>query len=173
MADLSDQSTDVSLHSASDNTQKIEMILDGSIYRLPVDANATIVNNESPTRYQLKTDYDASTGSSLVTGSDTTLYTYSGDGTLSAVAVTNPNTSNYEVVIDIDGTERLRITMSDIGSTLGLTDGAFPIWATNANKQFRFHPTPELGFTTGFTIKARATTGSTTVYHFVMFKERV
>jgi len=174
MADINDYSKDVSLHSASDNTQKIDMVYDSTdmIYRVPVDANATIVNNESPTRYQLKTNYDA-TGDTLTSASDTVLDSYTGDGVLTFVAVTNPTTSNYEVAIEIDGTERIRITMGDLGSSLALTSGTTPIWTETANKNFRYRPYEAIGFTTGFRVLAKATGANTTVTHMVMYKERI
>ena len=173
MADINDPTINVNIWDDA-KTKSVDVLNDGSYNRLAVDAAATIVNNESPTRYQLKSDIDYTTGSSLVTGSDTTIATYTGDGVLSFIAITNPTTSNYEVAIEVDGTERLRITMSGLGSTLGLTGSTNePIWTQTANKQFRYHPTPELGFTTSFSILARATVGSTTVYHAVLYKERV
>lgn len=173
MADLNDRSTNVSIHNESTD-DAVTTTTDGSKVRLDTSGTVTIENNESPTKYQLKSDVDYTTGSSLNTSTDTTLVTYSGDGVVSFIAVTNPTTSNFEVAIETDGTERLRLTMSGLGSTLGLTGtSGEPIWTQTANKQFRYHPTPELGFSTSFTVKAKATVSTTTVYHMVLYKERV
>jgi len=145
---------------------------DGSKERLDVDVtgSVSIDYDESPTKYQLKTAYDA-TGVSITT-SDTQLYTFSGQGVIDLVSVNNNTTSNWGIVINIDGTERLRINMSDLGSTLGLTDSNFDVVAQTANKQFRWRPN-SIGFTTSFTIEAYATTGSTTVYYMILYRERV
>ena len=137
-----------------------------------LDVSAIITNNESPTKYQLKTDYDA-TGDTITSASDTTLYTFSGSGVLNFIGVSNATTSNYEVAIFVDGTERFRITMGDLGSVLGLTSGSTPMWCETANKNFRFRPYEGIGFTTSFTVKARATGSNTTVTHITMFKEKV
>ena len=168
MADINDYTQNVSIH---DETSDVAVITTTSGSKVLLDVNATVSNDESPTKYQLLSDYDA-TGTSITT-SDTELFSYSGVGVISFIAITNATTSNYEVIINVDGTERLRINMSDLGSVLGLTGGTVePIWTQTANKQFRYHPTPEIGFTTGFSIEARATTGTTTVTHLVLYKEK-
>ena len=170
MSDSLDITPNVTLYDDAGNP--VNIILTDGVYRLAVDAQATIVNNESPTRYQLKTDYDASPGDTLNTSTDTTLYTYSGDGVLDFVSIAGSN-ANYEVAIEIDGTERIRIAMSDLGTTLGLSNATnVDMWVETANKNFRFRPS-EVGFTTGFTIKAKATSAVVpTVYHLVIFRER-
>lgn len=174
MADINDQSYDASLHSASDNTQQIEMVYDSiaGIYRVPtnVTGSVSIDYDESPTRYQLKTNYNA-TGTSVTT-TDTSLFTYSGAGVIDLVAVNSTTSSSWGIVINIDSTERLRITMGDLGSNLGLTNSDFVIVAETANKQFRWRP-EQIGFTTSFTIEAYATTGTVTLNHMIMFRERV
>jgi len=151
---------------------KVGIVLDGSTYRLAVDSSATIVNNESPTKYQLKTDYDT-TGDLLTSAADVVLYSYTGDGVLDFVGVSNATTSNYEVAIEVDGTERIRINMSNLGSVLSLTSGDVPMWAETANKNFRYRPFEPIGFSTGFRILARATGANTTVTHITMFRERI
>jgi len=168
MADLNDPTLNVNIAN-DDNSKLVSVITDGAYERLAVDANATIVNNESPTRYQLKSDIDT-TGTSVTT-SDTTLYTYSGSGVIDLVAINNATSSNWGIVINIDGTERLRISMTDLGSTLGLTNSAYDVVAETANKQFRWRPS-EIGFTTSFTIEAYSTSGTQTLYHLILFRER-
>lgn len=172
MADRTNKQAEVTVF-AADNKQ-ITSTTDGSKERLDTSGTVTIENNESPTKYQLKSDVDYTTGSTLTSASDTTLATYTGDGVIDFIAVTNPNSANWEVAIEIDGTERFRATMDGLGSTLGLTGTATePIWVQTANKQFRYHPTPEIGFSTSFSIKAKATGSNTTVYHLVLYRERV
>lgn len=143
-----------------------------AVNRLACDVlgSVNIDYDESPTRYQLKTAYDA-TGVAITT-SDTTLYSYTGAGVIDLVAVNNATTANWGVVINVDGTERLRISMGDLGSTLGLTDSNFDIVTQTANKQFRWKPT-QIGFTTSFEIEAYTTTGTTTLYYMILFRERV
>jgi len=170
MADQNDLTINTTLYDEAGNP--VDVVLDGSIYRLAVDATATIENNESPTKYQLKTDFDAA-GDLLTSSADVVLYSYTGDGVLTFIGVSNATTSNYEVAIEIDGTERFRITMSDLGSALGLTSGNTPIWTETANKNFRFRPYESVGFSTGFRVLARATGANTTVTHVTMFKERI
>lgn len=176
---------------------KIGVILDGSVYRLAgsnvitdaggsnivttttdgakerldvnVDGSVSIDYDESPTKYQLKTHKD--TTGTTVTTADTTLYTFTGQGVIDLVAVNSATSSNWGVVINIDGVERLRISMSELGSDLGLTDSNFDIVAQTANKQFRWKPT-QIGFATSFTIEAYATTGTQILPHLILFRER-
>jgi len=175
MADINDQNTDISLHSASDNTQKIEMQYDSDagIYRVPTDVtgSVSIDYDESPTKYQLKTNYNT-TGTSVASSPDTTLYTYTGAGVIDLVAVNSTTSSSWGVDIEIDGTSRFRITMADLGSNLGLTNSDFVVVAETANKQFRWRP-EQIGFTTSFTIKAFATSTTVSLNHLIMYRERV
>jgi hypothetical protein len=172
VADLGDQTTDATIWS-EDRTKSVDVMTDTlGKNRLLTEGTVTIANNESPTKYQLKTDYDA-TGDTITSAADAVLFSYTGDGTLNFVAVTNATSSNYEIAIEIDGTERLRITMNNLGSVLGLISGSTPFWTETANKAFRFRPYEGVGFTTGFRILAKATGANTTVTHFTMFKERV
>ncbi len=174
MADISNPTQNVTLF-GGDNpalAKAITSTTDGSKERLDVDSYATIVNNESPTRYQLKTDYDA-TGDLLTSAADVELFSYTGDGVIDLICVSNSVSSNYLVAIEIDGTERIRITMNDLGSNLALTSGTTSFWTETANKNFRYHPNSEVGFSTGFRVLARATGANTTVTHFVAYRERI
>jgi hypothetical protein len=168
MADLYG-SSDVTIRN-DDGTKVVTIITDGSNERLAV--NALISNNESPTKYQLKADYDA-TGDSVGTGADTTLYTFTGAGVIDFIGIANSVSSNYEVALFIDSVERFRINMGQLGSDLGLTAPGVPMWADTANKNFRYVPTTEVGFTTSFAVKARATTGTQTLKHITLFREKV
>ena len=169
MADLSDRNTDVSIHDNATNAAVTTTAGIGS--KVLLDVNATVSGDESPTKYQLLTDYDA-TGTSVTTA-DTELFSYTGIGVLSFVAVSSGTSSLWEVIINIDGTERIRISMADLGSNLGLNSGTTPIWVGTANKEFRYHPTPEIGFTTSFSVEARATSGTQSLTHLVLYKEKV
>lgn len=153
-----------------DETKAVSVVTDGLVERLAV--NALISNNESPTKYQLKADFDA-TGDSVGTGADVTLYTYTGAGVIDFIGIANGVSSNYEVALFIDGTERFRITMSQLGTDLSLTAAGTPMWADTANKNFRYVPTTEIGFTTSFAVKAKSTSGTQTLKHITLFREKV
>jgi hypothetical protein len=170
MADQNDLTRNATLY--DENGNQVGVILDGSTYRLSVDAKATIVDNESPTRYQLKTDFDASPGDTLNTSTDTVLFTYTGDGVIDFISIAGSNAS-YEVAVEIDGTERIRISMSELGTTLGLSNATnVDMWVETANKNFRYRP-QQIGFTTGFRVLAKATgTPLPTVYHLIIYRER-
>ena len=173
MGDLNDQTQDVSIH---DDTDDVAVTTTTDVSKRWLDVqiqdsiDVVVTDSESPTKYQLKTDYDA-TGVALNTSTDTTLYTFSGSGVIDLIAVNSLTSSNFEVSISIDGTERIRIAMSDLGSALGLTNSDYDIVAETANKQFRYHPI-EVGFTTSFTVKAKATVATPNVKHLVLFRER-
>ena len=168
MADISDLTQNISIHDDASDVA-VTTTTDGA--KVLLDVNATVSNDESPTKYQLKTDYDA-TGTSVASSPDTTLYTFSGQGVIDLVAVNSTTSSSWGVDILVDGTSRLRITMSDLGSALGLTNAAFDVVAETANKQFRWHPS-QIGFTTSFTIKAWATGSTVTLNHLIMYREKV
>ncbi len=175
MADITNPTANVTIF-GGDNPALAKAITSTTVdtkERLDVDVtgSVSIDYDESPTRYQLKTNYNA-TGTSVASSPDTTLYTYTGAGVIDLVAVNCLTSANWGIDIYIDGTSRLRITMSQVGSDLGLTNGAFDIVAETANKQFRWHPS-QIGFTTNFTVKAYATGSTVTLNHLVMFRERV
>lgn len=176
MADITNPTTNVSLYGGdnpSDRSKAVTSTTDGSKERLDVDVtgSVSIDYDESPTKYQLKSDYDAS-GTSVASSPDTTLYTFSGQGVIDLVAVNCLTSANWGVDIYIDGTSRLRISMPDLGSNLGLTNSDFDVVTETANKQFRWKPT-QIGFTTSFTIKAYATGSTVTLNHLILFRERV
>ena len=110
---------------------------------------------EAPDRYQLESQYDAD-GVQTLYGTDTSLVYHEGKGRLDFIAITGSN-SNYLVDILVNGTSRLRITMSDLASEIGLSlSGNVDIWAEVASKNFRYKPTA-VGYGTSFEIKVAAT----------------
>lgn len=164
MADINDLSKDVSIHNETTNAA-VTTTTDGAKERLDVSSAIS----SDPTQYSLKFDYDA-TGDTVGT-TDVELFSFTGSGLLDFVGLTS-GSSTYEAIIKIDGTERLRITMADLGSALSLSNATnVPIWADTANKNFRFHPSTGLGFSTSFSVWARSTTGSNTIKHITLYRE--
>jgi hypothetical protein len=150
MADLPiDDTIDVNITNDA-GTKKVDVITDGSIERLAVDASATN------------------------TSTDTLLYsTSSQTGTLDFVAITGSN-ANFEVVIEVDNVERIRITMAELAA-IGLSNATnVPFWAEVANKNFRYSPDIPVGYSDGFRILAKATsTPLATVTHLILYRERI
>ena len=165
MSDI--QSTDnVSVYNA-DGSAAVTTTTIGGKELLDVNASA------DPTQYALGTDYDA-TGDVVTSAADATLFTFSGAGVIDFVAVTCATSSAWSIIIDVDGSEKFRMSMSDLGSVIGLTGGVGePIFVTTANKQFRWNPGGNAGFTTGFSIKARATGANVTLTHLTLYRELV
>jgi len=174
MGDLNDPTQNVNIWN-DEKTKSVTVTTDDVKERLDVsiqDSIGVIVeDSESPTKYQLQSDYDA-TGVALNTSTDTVLFTHSGSGTIDLIAVNSLTSSNFEVAIVIDGTERIRIGMPDLGSNLGLTNSDYDLAVETANKQFRYHPA-SVGFTTGFTVKAKSLVATPTVRHMILYKERI
>jgi hypothetical protein len=170
MADQNDPTQNVTIWNNAKG-KNVDVITDGAIERLAVDATATIVNDESPTRYQLKTEFDA-TGVTVTSAADVVLDSYTGDGVYAFFAC-SAGSSGYEITIEIDGTERIRITMQELND-IGLANATnVPLWAETANKNFRYHPSPEIGFTTGFRILAKATSANVLIKYLSMYKEKI
>lgn len=109
---------------------------------------------EAPDRFQLRSSYSATPFQTIYL-TDSTLVTFTGKGLLDFVAITASN-SNFLVDIFIDGTSRLRISMADLGTAIGLVGAGIDIWVEVAGKNFRYRPT-EVGFGTSFQIKVAAT----------------
>lgn len=169
MADINDQNVDISLHSASDNTQKIEMYYDSDLggYRVPVQA---LIDGGtfSLQPFTPVITYD-STGTALTT-SWTTIVNYSGtSGSLDFIAV-SLGTSNYKVRLTVDGSEVYDIAMSDL-NTIGLVNAVnVNIWAETALKNFRYRPLTPVDFTTSLKIEIAMTTGTGTAYWLVNYR---
>jgi hypothetical protein len=176
MADLPiDDTIDVNITN-DEGTKKVTVTTDGTKQRLDcnMDGSEIIVSDsESATKYQMETDFDA-TGVTLNTSTDTLLYsTSSQTGTLDFVAITGSN-ANFEVVIEVDNVERIRITMAELAA-IGLSNATnVPFWAEVANKNFRYSPDIPVGYSDGFRILAKATsTPLATVTHLILYRERI
>jgi len=175
MADLNDLSKDVSIHDEATNSP-VTTSVDGAKRRLDcnMDGSQVIISDsESATKYQLQTDFDA-VGDLLNQSTDTVLYSVTGEtGTLDFVAITGSN-ANFEVTIEIDGTERFRITMAEVGA-IGLSNATnVPLWAETALKNFRYSPNLPVGYTTGFRILAKSVSAQNpTVTHLTMYRQRI
>jgi len=107
-------------------------------------------------------------GSEIIVSDSTT-----GTGTLDFVAITGSN-ANFEITVEVDGTERIRIAMGELAA-IGLSNATnVPFWAETANKNFRYSPNIPVGYTTGFKILAKSTgTPLASVKHMTLYRERV
>ena len=151
-----------------DGTEVADVIVDDTINRLAVDANVT--GGVTLQRFTLIVDYDVS-DIVLNTSTDTVLKTVTGDGRLDFISI-DSSSANYEVILEIDSVEIMRISMNDLGSNLGLANASnVPIWVETANKNFRLHPNAEgMDFTSNFTIKAKATSGTPSLTWLVKYR---
>ena len=158
----------------SDN-KLITVTTDGVKERLDcnMDGSEVIISDsESATKYQMQTDFDA-VGTLLNTTTDEVLFSDTGTGTLDFVAISG-STSGFEIAIEVDGTERIRITMAELAS-IGLSNAVnVPFWAETANKNFRYSPNIPVGYTASFRILAKATGAPlATVDHLILYRERI
>ena len=171
MSDLNNPTTNVSLYGGdneSDLSKAVNVVFDGTVYRLAVDAIVTADVNVQPFSTQADSDL---TGTVLNTSTDTSLLIVTARGKLDFIAVNSPTSSNFEVIIKIDGTERFRLPMSGL-ITLGLTSGVnVPLWADTAGKNFRYHPSEGDDFLTSFELLAKATVATPSVNWAVKWRE--
>lgn len=165
MSDSLDITPNVTLYDDAGNP--VDVILDGSVYRLAVDSNITGGNFQLQPFVPLFDYSVASTATS--TGSDTSLHSESGHrGKLDFIAIAGSN-SSYEVVIKIDTIEILRIDMGDLGSDLGLANATnVPLWVETANKNFRFSPDEGVDFTNSFELLVKATASPTPTVNWLI-----
>jgi len=158
-----------------DGSKGVTVTTDGVKERLDcnMDGSEIIVSDsESATKYQMKTYFDA-IGLTLNTTTDDILFSTTGTGTLDFVAITGSN-ANFEITVEVDGTERIRIAMGELAA-IGLSNATnVPFWAETANKNFRYSPNIPVGYTTGFKILAKSTgTPLASVKHMTLYRERV
>lgn len=153
MTEANDRTHDITLYDEDGNPVKI-VLVDG-VYRLAT--TGIITGTVVAALFQPKVETNVA-GVLLNTSTDTLLKSFTGRGKLVFIAVAGSN-SNYEIAIEIDGVEEVRVTMANIGTDLGLSNATnVPIWVETANKNFRFHPNEAVGFTTSFKVSAKATT---------------
>lgn len=159
-----------SILTSPDGTRDVSVITDGSIERLAVNANIT--GGVTIKAFTTKFDSEVDTPVVLNTSTDTLLFEVTDTkGKLDFIAINSATSSNFEIILVIDGVEEARIPMSGL-NTLGLTTpNNVPMWADTANKNFRYHPSEGDDFLTGFAIKARATTGTPSVFWGVKHRE--
>jgi len=164
MADITDDTLNTTLYDELGNAVTVVL---GTKNQLAVDA--TISGDESPTKYQLRWDIDA-VGDS-VPSTDTLLFSFSGTGILDFIATSSGN-AGYDISIIIDGSERFRTTMAELGA-IGLSNAVnVPVWAETALKNFRINPSEGFGFSTGFDVYAKSTGAARTITHAVMWREK-
>jgi hypothetical protein len=167
MSDINDDTMNSTLYDELGNAVTVVL---GTKNKLAVDA--TISGDESPTLYQDRVHKDIP-GQVVTTAADVVLYTFTGaPGLVDFIAVSSGN-QNYEVALKVDGIERWRFTMADLNA-VGLSNATnVPVWAENANKNFRYRPFSGSGFSTSFEIIGRATVGTQTLAHVVIYREKV
>ena len=130
--------------------------------------------NYKNTTYELITDKRTVPFNANGTGTVVSLgINVTGTGTLDFVAISG-STSSFQIAIEVDGTERIRITMAEL-SQIGLSNATnVPFWAETANKNFRYSPNKAVGYTTGFRILAKATGAPVpSVTHLALYRERI
>jgi len=155
---------------SNDKGKEVDVITDGSIERLAVDSNITGGNFQLQP-FTPKSDFSVA-NIALNTSTDTSLISVTATGKVAFIAIAGSNAS-FEIAIKIDGVETSRITMAELGSGLGLSNATnVPIWVETANKNFRFHPTEAVDFTSSFEVISKATgTPTPTVNWVVMWRE--
>jgi len=168
MGDLNDKTQNVNIWDDA-KTKAVSVITDQNLERLAVDA--TISGDESPTKYAPRMHIDVA--GQVVGLTDVSIFSFSGSpGLLDFIAISSGNAS-YEVALKIDGIEVYRVSMSDLG-VIGLSNAVnVPIWAETANKNFRFNPKEGAGFSSSVEVLARATVGSQTLSHMMLYREKV
>lgn len=153
----------------SDNSKIVSIITDDVIERLAVDANIT--GGLAIQKFSTQAEAEVNSAVVLNTSTDTSLLLITAEGKLDFVSVNSPTSSNFEIIIKIDGTERFRASMSGL-NTLGLTTpNNVPIWSDTAGKNFRYHPNEGDDFATSFEILAKATVGTPSVFWSVKYRE--
>lgn len=153
MSELNDQTHNITLYDELGNP--VTIVNDDGVYRLSVDANVT--GGIRISKFIPKNEADVS-GITLSTSVDTELVAVTGAGKIDFIAIAGTN-SNFEVAVEVDGNEVQRLSMTEIGSDLGLANGTnVPFWVETANKNFRFHPNEGVDFATSFKVIVKATT---------------
>jgi len=176
MADRSNRQTEIAIYDPATNEPIStttdagfpgKRYLDVNVYGT-IDAN--ISGDESPTKYQDRAHKDIP-GTSVST-TDVSLFLFTGTGILDFIAIST-GSSTYEVALKVDGTEVWRFSMAEL-NTIGLSNATnVPIWAEVANKNFRYNPRAGSGFSTSIEVIGRSTTGTQTLDHIILYREKV
>lgn len=170
-----DETKDVCLHdndSTSTDPKPVTTTEDGSKRRL--DVSADIVGGTfNLGLFTPKLDFSVA-NTATNTSTDTSLLSVTASGKLDFIGIDGSN-SNYELVFKVDTVEVYRLTMGQIGTTLGLTGATglqLPIWTETANKNCRYFPNTPVDFATSFEVLVKATgTPSPTVNFIITHRE--
>jgi hypothetical protein len=155
--------------SSPNGVKDVDVITDGSVERLAVDANVTGGVNQE--KFSPEFDYSLA-NTALNTSTDTSLFTETAEGKISFISIDGSN-ANFEIVLKIDTVEVLRIAMADL-ATLGLSNATnVPIWAELANKNFRYNPTEDVDHATSWEILAKATATPTPTANWLVTHRNV
>ena len=167
MADLNDLTQNVNIWNDA-KTKSVTVTTDGSQERLDVQA---LIDGGTFSLQPFTPTFDYSVAdTALNTSTDTSLKLVTDVGKIDFIAIAG-SLSTWEVVLKVDGSEVLRIIMSDLGSDLGLANATnVPLWVETANKHFRFSPKQGVDFTTSFELLAKATSGSPTVNWLAQYR---
>ena len=158
-------SRDMHIINPSDSTKKVTTTTDGAKELLDVSLGEDL-------SFQLQAftpvfNFSVSS-TALNTSTDTSLLSITAKGKVDFVSIAGSN-ANFEFVFKLDGSEILRIKMSEVGSDLGLANATnIPMWAETANKNFRFRPFEGVDFTTSFQVLCKATGTPTPTVNFLI-----
>jgi hypothetical protein len=139
-----------------------------------MDVSASIVGEVSLSQSIPKWDYSATT-QALTNGVDFSVFSVPAtqSGFIDFIQVVCKN-SSYQIVLNIDGTEELRISMSDLG-TIGLLSSNstnIPIYAASASKICAIYPNEPFHFSTSFEVEVQATSGGNNIDgHMVSWRQ--
>ena len=164
-----DQTKNVAIHddTSTETTPKpVTTTIDGAKRRLDVNANiqGSVTIEQSSPRW----NYSVTTVP-LTSGVDTSVFLLSGIGFIDFIQVVCKN-SSYQGIILVDGVERLRIPMTDLG-TIGLLSSnstGIPIYAASASKIFSLHPNQPFSFETSFELKVQATSAGNDINGYMV-----
>lgn len=149
-----------------DGTKAVTLTTDGSKERLDVSTPA----DTDPTQYTLEFDTDF-TGIVVTNAADVDIVSVTGSGLIDFIRISS-GSSGYEIAIEIDGVERFRGTMNNVGNDVALSNATnVQIWVDTANKNFGFNPSEGVGYATSFKVKAKATGANVTLTHLMQYRE--
>jgi hypothetical protein len=173
MADLNDPTINVNLWN-DDKSKSVTVTTDGPKERL--DVNANIEGSVTISTTQPRWDYSVST-IPLTDGVDTSVFLIPATtiGFIDFVQIICKN-SNFSVILIIDGTEELRISMSDLGSIglLSSNSTGIPLYAASASKIFSLHPFQPFNFQSSFELQVVASSSGNNVDgYMITWREQI